>query len=49
MIARRMAFFLLALLISGCAKHPSYGPVAPRDTAQAQPDPPNRAPGEPPV
>jgi hypothetical protein len=42
----RAAFLLLALGTAGCTTRPSYGPVAPQDTAQAQPDPPNRAPGE---
>lgn len=40
------AFLLLALVTAGCTRHPSFGPVAPQDTAQAEPDPPNRAPGE---
>lgn len=46
MRGRRMAFLLLGLVSAGCNKHPSYGPVPPQDTAQAQPDSPNRAPGE---
>jgi hypothetical protein len=40
------ALVLLSLVTAGCTKHPSYGPVTPQDTAQAEPDTPNRAPGE---
>ena len=35
----RRACLLLALVMAGCSRHPSYGTVRPQDTRKPQPRP----------